>query len=150
MVRAGSNGEREDKALDGGRLLPGFRQFEEDLSDFKSRKELLEYLRERYGASKSNHTLGSWVGQMWRFAHDMGEGDYVAMPMKNVAGTIAIGQIDGAYLFDSQAPVGCRHIRPVKWSGVTVERDALGPDLRASLGAFPRFANWRNMIFHHG
>jgi restriction system protein len=137
MVRAGADGLREQQALTEGNLLPGWTAVVTDLSEYESQYALRSELRSVYGDAKSERTLGSWAGQMWRFVNEMAVGDIVAMPMKNTWGMVAVGRITGPYIFDSSAAPGCQHTRPVAWSQELRAKDTLGPDLQASLGALP-------------
>lgn len=137
MVRAGADGQREQQALAEGTLLPGWTAVRTDLSGFQSQYALRTELRSVYGEAKSERTLGSWAGQMWRFVNEMADGDVVVMPMKSEWGTVAIGRIAGAYNFDPSAAPGCQHTRRVDWSPELRQKDTLGPDLQASLGALP-------------
>lgn len=137
MVRAGSAGQREQQALKEGLLLPGWTAVNEDLSSCQTHDQVRRLLRSVYGDSKSDRTLGSWAGQMWRFVDSMEPGDIVVMPMKNEWGKVAVGQITGPYSFNAEAPAGSQHQRPVQWAADLVQKDALGVDLQASLGALP-------------
>lgn len=137
MVRAGARGQREQQALENGQLLPGWPAVNIDLSDFDTQYDLRTELRSIYGEAESERTLGSWAGQMWRFVNGMTDGDVVVTPMKSNWGMVAIGRIIGPYRFDPEAAPGCQHTRPVEWSPALQQKDSLGPDLQASLGALP-------------
>lgn len=137
MVRAGADGQREQQALAAGNLLPGWTAVRADLSKFESQHALRTELRSVYGDAKSERTLGSWAGQMWRFVNEMADGDVVVMPMKSDWGMFAVGKIMGSYNFEPNAAPGCQHTRSVNWSTHLRPKDTLGPDLQASLGALP-------------
>ena len=137
MVRAGARGQREHQAFSDGVLLPGWTTLVQDLSSCGSKAEVRSLLRSVYGEGKSDRTLGSWAGQMWRFVNVMDDGDFVAMPMKHEGGKVAVGRITGPYIFDPEADPGSQHQRPVEWAQELVQKDALGLDLQASLGALP-------------
>lgn len=149
MVRAGSDGQREQQALSDGVLLPGWTTVTEDLSSCDSHDDLRSLVRSVHGDEKSERTLGSWAGQMWRFVNVMEDGDIVVMPMKHEWGKIAVGRIDGPYRFDAEAPPGSQHQRPVKWAADLIQKDSLGLDLQASLGALPTICELaRNQAAH--
>jgi restriction system protein len=137
MVRAGAEGQREQQVLSGGNLLPGWTAVRADISTYDAQHALRTKLRAVYGDAKSERTLGSWAGQMWRFVNEMADGDIVVMPLKSNWGMVAIGRIVGSYIHDPSAAPGCQHTRPVEWSREIRPKDTLGPDLQASLGALP-------------
>lgn len=137
MVRAGATGQREQQALQDGALLPGWTNVDQDLSQFESQHQVRNLLRSLHGEMKSERTLGSWASQMWRFVNLMEEHDLVVMPMKNDPGKVAIGRLVGPYTFDANASGGRQHSRPVEWAKQLTQKDMLGPDLQASLGALP-------------
>jgi restriction system protein len=65
----------------------------------------------------------------------MQEGDIVALPLKTVSGTIALGRVTGPYSFHEIDGV-MRHTRPVDWIRPDAPRSAFQQDLLYSLGAF--------------
>lgn len=137
MVRAGADGQRERQVLDDETLLPGWTNIHSDLSECDSQDQIRRILRSVYGDATSARALGSWAGQMWRFVNVMNEDDVVVMPMKSEWGSVAIGRIRGPYQFKIDAPQGCQHQRPVEWATDIIQKDTLGLDLQASLGALP-------------
>lgn len=145
MVRAGSDGQREEEALDRGLLLPGWVNIHEDLSACRSREQVRHILQSVYGESQRERTLRSWAGQMWRFVNDMSNGDIVVMPLKREPGIIAIGKITGSYCFDEDGTQGAQHIRSIDWMQKNVQKDALGTDIQASLGTLLTICElWKN------
>jgi len=74
------------------------------------------------------------MGQLWRFSHEMSEGDLVVMPLKSRS-QFAIGEVVGPYQFLVDAQPGFRHVRPVRWLRIVVAPSEFGADLRGSLGS---------------
>lgn len=134
MVRAGSDGEREDAALAESRAIAGWSELP-DITDCRSRGQVKEAIREAYGSQISGAVLGNWSGQLWRFRELMQVGDVVVMPLKKTAESVAIGTVTGSYYFDATQPEGMRHSRPVRWVRPQVSKSELGSDLLASLGS---------------
>ncbi len=53
-------------------------------------------------------------GQLFRFVHEMAEGDIIAYPSK-ADRQIHLGRVEGAYKYDAKLEAGYPHTRPVKW-----------------------------------
>jgi len=54
------------------------------------------------------------AGQLFRFVHEMKEGDLVAYPSKHDR-LIHLGRVDGPYRYDAALEDSYPHLRPVKW-----------------------------------
>lgn len=132
LVRAGKHGERENLALEKGLALPGWDELP-DLSNIKTREELLDLLGKTYPEEK-HKTLQNWASQLWPFLEEMQQGDLVALPLKSRS-FIAIGEIIGPYQYRSDLPKGAKHTRPVKWLQ-ELPRSVFDKDILYSLGAF--------------
>ena len=91
LVRTGRHGEYLPKFLNDNRIYLTWGDLDVDLSKVSSKADLSAILSQRYagiGAVKlANHT-----GQIWRFTHELAEGDWVVVPDKN-AGAINIVKI---------------------------------------------------------
>jgi restriction system protein len=133
MVRAGKHGQREDLALDLGFAVIGWEELP-DLSETKSREDLLAKMREVYPESKPN-TIINWAGQVWTFKHVIAIGDYVVLPLKTRA-AVAIGEVIGGYEYRTDLPPDVRHVRKVVWKVRDLPRSSIDQDLLYSLGAF--------------
>lgn len=140
MIRAGQSGDREQAALELGRVIAGWSETG-DLSAFTDRESLRDYLRAVY-PSASRALVGNWTGQLWRFLRVISEGDLVVLPLKGEARELVLGRIAGPYSFDETAARGFRHVRPVEWLR-TIPRTDLGSDLLDSLGALLTIAELR-------
>jgi restriction system protein len=130
QVRAGRGGEREQEAIDAGLVIVGWESVP-DLAGPLTREDFRLQLLARY-PGRSIHTVGNWTGQLWRFVHEMAEGDLVVMPLKTQR-LFAIGVLGGPYRYRAEAAPGFRHVRSVRWSRTDVEREELGMDLRSNL-----------------
>ncbi|MCK4373875.1 MAG: restriction endonuclease [Candidatus Brocadiae bacterium] len=133
MVRAGGDGQNEDFALENGLAVIGWDDLR-DLSDVQDREALRELMREAY-PSPDNYKIGNYVGQVWAFRGRIKEGDLVVLPLKTQP-FIAIGKVNGPYLYRADNPQGAHHVRPVDWQKTDIPRSAFGQDLLYSLGAF--------------
>jgi restriction system protein len=119
-------------ALDAGIVVVGWSEVP-DLAEASSREELADLLRATYPGARPA-ALRNNVAQLWAFRDTIAVGDLVALPLKT-AGTVAIGQITGEYLYLGDLPPSARHLRTVDWLATDVPRDAIGPDLLYTLGA---------------
>lgn len=132
-VRGGRYGEREQTALEEGLTILGWENLG-DLSAVSSIEDLKQVLYEAY-PDAMDRRIDNWSHQLWRFVHSMQTGDLVVMPQKYKP-VVAIGRVIGDYSFRAQAPDELRHVRPVEWLNTSVERAAVGGDLRDSIGSF--------------
>ncbi len=113
-----------------------------DLSGFE--KEQFSEIWSEIHPDASPGTIASWTGQLWRFVRVIKEGDIVALPLKTRS-EVAFGRITGTYRYDSNAPDGARHQRPVQWMNTSVARINIDQDLRRSFGGLKTvFAVARN------
>lgn len=132
MVRAGSGGELFDGFKEHGEVRIGYGE-RPDLASVGSRADL----KERYAALNpgfSARQVGSHVGQLWRFAREIREGDLVVTPVAS-QDVVAIGRVFGDYAHREAGRERPGHVRQVTWLNVEVSRSALAADLLASLGA---------------
>lgn len=132
LVRAGKHGENEDFALSRKLAVIGWDDLP-DLSSLSSKEALLDLLRKTYPDAKPK-ALINFASQIWPFAHEIKEGDLVALPSK-LRAVIYFGRVKGPYRYQPQNPEGAKHTRPVEWF-TEVPRDKLDQDLLYSLGAF--------------
>ena len=129
-IRAGASGERERYALDHDVAVIGWGDVP-DLQGFTSRDNLKRYLQQHY-PDQPAHGLATWSSQLWAFANGVSDGDLVALPRKG-AQAVALGEIDGSYVYDEAAPLQARHRRPVHWLHPEIATARLDDDIRYSL-----------------
>jgi len=135
-VKAGQQGEREERLLKHG-LLGGGWEALSDLAGVSSRDDLAGRYLEAYPEA-SSRTRANYVGQLWSLLRRMERGELVVMRVKS-AGTFAIGEISGDYEYRTDLGEDVRHVRPVKWLREDVPPDAFDQDLLYSFGAFLTF-----------
>ncbi|TQM25901.1 CBS domain-containing protein [Nocardia bhagyanarayanae] len=133
LIRAGSTGERERRALDEGLAIIGWDEVG-DLGRYPTWHDLKVGLRSAYPEATST-VIGNWTGQLWKFDTTIQDGDLVVMPLKTHPGHVAIGRVSGPYEYRADEPKGFRQVRKVDWIRPDVSWDAIRPDLRASLGS---------------
>jgi restriction system protein len=129
-IRAGASGEREHYALEHGVAVVGWGNVP-DLQGFASRDDLKRYLQDCH-PDQPTQGLATWSSQLWAFANDVSDGDLIALPRKG-AQAVALGEIDGGYVYDEAAPLNARHRRPVHWLHRKIATARLDDDIRYSL-----------------
>lgn len=80
-----------------------------DLSDFASRDELGEALKEEYGGKNPYNNILA----CWEFSHVMEEGDTV-IATKGRSKLLGVGTVSSGYRFDDDRPE-YKHVRSVNW-----------------------------------
>lgn len=131
LVRAGEYGEQEHGALENNIVTIGWNELP-DLSAVKTRDALAKLYAERWPAAKKM-AAANYIGQIWRFIHDIQKGDLVALPLKTQS-AVAIGKVKGDYEYKELAH-NIKHIRRVEWLK-TIPRSSFDQDILYSLGAF--------------
>ncbi|WP_327115422.1 CBS domain-containing protein [Nocardia sp. NBC_01730] len=133
LIRGGSDGEREMRALREGLAVIGWVEIG-DLAAFATWEDLVAGLQSAYPAA-GRATIGNWAGQLWKFDTEIQVGDLVVMPLKRHPGSVAIGYVSGPYQYRTGESADFRQVRPVDWRRTDVAWDSIRPDLRASLGS---------------
>lgn len=132
-VRGGKYGQREEIALREGLIVAGWEEVEADLSSYPTVDALRDAVQSFY-PHHGPHTTNNWTHQLWRFCTGIQVGDLVVMPRKYQS-VIAIGRVEGEYVYRPDSAPGYRHVRPVKWLTTDLERAAVAGDLRDSMGS---------------
>ncbi|GDY34038.1 CBS domain-containing protein [Gandjariella thermophila] len=134
-VRAGREGERESVALEEGLVIAGWEEVNQDLSEIRDREQLRALLLDIY-EDYSPQVIANWTGQLWRFREEIAIGDLVVMPVtRSGRRRLAVGTVTGPYHYRATSAPGFRHTRPVEWKRSDIDRDAVQPDLRDSMGS---------------
>jgi len=129
-VRAGRHGEEEQTCVDEKIITIGWDNMP-DLKKFKTRDELAAEYKRNF-PEESNVRAGIRVGQVWKFAHEIADGDIVALPSK-FQPVIYIGKVTGDYQYDNKH-AGISHYRSVKWLR-TIPRANFDQDILFSFGS---------------
>ena len=130
--RAGRHGEYEHRFLRDSRIYLTWDGLSRDLSKLSSKSELSELLREVYPEFTKGR-IGNYTGQIWQFAKEMHQGDWVVLPgkMKKV---ICVGEITGPYVFDPKEEDPYYHHHTVRWLATDIPRSSFDQDLLYSFG----------------
>jgi restriction system protein len=134
LVRAGRAGEYESKFLEEGKIYLTWESLSEDLSKFKEKRNLYDFLLTKYSEEKPA-AVRNWTSQIWPIAKDMKKGDWVVLPSKKKS-AIHFAEIIGDYVNLSDGPDPFFHYREVKWFATNIPRSNFEQDILYSLGAF--------------
>jgi restriction system protein len=133
LCRAGKLGEYETRFQEDNRIYCTWYALDWDMSQYSTRQELEEKLKEQYPDEKAK-TVGNWTSQLWAFSHKMQVGDLVALPSK-IKPSVYIGEIRSDYINDPDAEAMFWQYREVHWIE-EVNKSEIDQDLLYSLGAF--------------
>lgn len=131
-VKGGRSGEFEDLFLNQGLIGKGGKGLP-SLQTSTQVDQVRDLFAQAY-PSFSKQQVASHVGQFWSLRQRMQKGELVVLPLKTT-GTVAVGRINGDYLFNESYHDEIRHFRPVEWIATDVARDAFDQDLLYSFGA---------------
>ncbi|MEV0282165.1 CBS domain-containing protein [Streptomyces sp. NPDC050610] len=131
VVRAGTEGEREEPAFEQSIIAAGWPELG-DITKAEGREDLRALLTKTY-PDYNRRVIGNWAGQLLRFRHVMKVGDLVVLPRRNRQ--LAVGRIMGDYVFHPDAVPGLQHIRRVEWKHTALERQVVKQDLLYSMGS---------------
>lgn len=134
LVRAGQNGEYENKFLSEGRIYLTWEKLGTDLSEISEKPRLLELLNNVYPDNKQGR-IRNWAGQIWPFVKEFSKGDWVVLPSKQKA-AIHFGEITGDYTHDADGNDPYFHFRTVSWFATDIPRSNFDQDILYSMGAF--------------
>ena len=107
VCRAGRQGEFENKFLEENRIYCTWTQLPVSLSSFSSKQNVQQYFVDQDPDIKIKTAI-NWASQVWPFAHQMKQGEYVILPSK-IKSTIYVGRITGEYEFYPDNPPLYRH-----------------------------------------
>lgn len=132
MVRAGNDNELADIVQEENIVAIGWMKLG-DISSLKTREDVKQRYRDAY-LEDSSGRLAVNAGQVYRFAQEIQEGNYVLTYIKS-SREILIGLVESQYEHLDDAYLDhYPHVRRVKWLK-RVSRDDFGPRARNSMGS---------------
>jgi restriction system protein len=132
MVRAGNDNELADIVQEENVVAIGWVKLG-DVSDLKTRDGVKQRYREVYPEDSSGRVAVN-AGQVYRFAQEIQEGDYVLTYIKS-SRELLIGLVKSPYEHLDDAYLDhYHHVRHVEWLK-KVSRDDFGPRARNSMGS---------------
>jgi len=112
-VRAGSQDEAYDLFLKKNRIALGWEEIP-DLTTLGNDREDFKMKLAEIWPDNTAMSIANGAGQLFRFVHEMKEGDWVAYPAKRDR-TVHIGKAVGAYEYAPNINKEYPHQRKVKW-----------------------------------
>ena len=134
LIRAGSQGQFEQKFTSENRVYLTWDGLNTDLQGLANKDELISALAVLEPEAKQKKLLNH-ASQIWPFVHVIQEGDRVILPSK-IQPVIYIGKITSNYHHASNGPDPFFHWRSVEWLPEPVPRSHFSQDLLYSFGAF--------------
>jgi len=131
MVRAGNDNELAEEIGEQRVVAIGWDRIG-DLSECATRTEVKEQYASAY-PDHSKHRRSINAGQLYRFAHEISENNYVLSYVK-ADREYLVGQINGEYDHRPDLFEAYPHIRPVDWID-RVSRDAFSAPAKKSMGS---------------
>jgi restriction system protein len=134
LIRAGSQGQFEQKFLNEKRVYVTWDGLNQNLANMTQRSQLIVALGNNDPDAKPKKLINH-ASQVWPFAHAIQVGDRVMLPSK-VQPVIYVGKITSDYHHDETGEDPFFHWRAVEWLPEPVPRSHFSQDLLYSFGAF--------------
>ena len=134
VVRGGKFGEYENRFINESKIYLTRDGFKTDLNKIPEQNELRTVLDDFYPTLPSSK-LASWSDQIWSFAHDLQQKDWIIVPSK-LSPVIHVGEITGGYSYDKNGSDPYYHSREIKWIEKDIPRGYFPTDILYQLGGF--------------
>ncbi len=112
-IHAGKTGDADTLFLKKNFVAVGWIKIG-DLSSFKADREAFKARVAEAYPDKKPGAIANNAGQLFRFVHEMKNGDIVIYPSKQDR-QIHIGRVEGPYRYEPGIEARYPHLRPVKW-----------------------------------
>jgi len=148
VVRGGKFGEYENRFLNESKVYLTRDGFKTDLNKIAEQSALRSTLDEFYPTLPSSK-ISSWSDQIWSFAHDIQQKDWIIVPSK-LSPVIHVGEIIGGYNYEKNNSDPYYHSREIKWIEKDIPRGHFPTDILYQLGGFKDIFNADGVekVFH--
>ena len=148
VVRGGKFGEYENRFLNESKVYLTRDGFKTDLNKIAEQSALRSTLDEFYPTLPSSK-ISSWSDQIWTFAHDIQQKDWIIVPSK-LSPVIHVGEITGGYNYEKNNSDPYYHSREIKWIEKDIPRGYFPTDILYQLGGFKDIFNADGVekVFH--
>ena len=148
VVRGGKFGEYENRFLNESKVYLTRDGFKTDLNKIAEQSTLRSTLDEFYPTLPSSK-MSSWSDQIWSFAHDIQQKDWIIVPSK-LSPVIHVGEIIGGYNYEKNNSDPYYHSREIKWIEKDIPRGYFPTDILYQLGGFKDIFNADGVekVFH--
>ena len=148
VVRGGKFGEYENRFLQENKVYLTRDGFKTDLNKIAEQSALRISLDEFYPTLPSSK-LSSWSDQIWSFAHEVQQKDWVIVPSK-LSPVLHVGEVTGGYVYEKGGVDPYYHSREIKWIEKDIPRGYFPTDILYQLGGFKDVFNADGVekVFH--
>ena len=148
VIRGGKFGEYENRFLNEDKVYLTRDGFKTDLNKIEAQTGLRTVLDEFYPTQPSSK-LSSWSDQIWQFAHDIQQKDWIVLPSK-LSPVIHVGEITGGYNYEKNGSDPYYHSREIKWIEKDIPRGYFPTEILYQLGGFKDVFNVDGVekVFH--
>ena len=134
VIRGGKFGEYENRFIQESKVYLTRDGFKTDLNKIPEQTELRTVLDDFYPTFPSSK-LASWSDQIWSFAHDIQQKDWIIVPSK-LSPVLHVGEVTGEYTYEKNNSDPYYHSREIKWVEKDIPRGYFPTDILYQLGGF--------------
>ena len=148
VIRGGKFGEYENRFINESKVYLTREGFKTDLNKIAEQPDLRTVLDDFYPTLPSSK-LASWSDQIWSFAHDIQQKDWIIVPSK-LSPVLHVGEITGEYNYEKNNSDPYYHSRDIKWIEKDIPRGYFPTDILYQLGGFKDVFNADSVekVFH--
>ena len=148
VIRGGKFGEYENRFINESKVYLTRDGFKTDLNKIAEQPDLRTVLDDFYPTLPSSK-LASWSDQIWSFAHDIQQKDWIIVPSK-LSPVLHVGEITGGYNYEKNNSDPYYHSREIKWIEKDIPRGYFPTDILYQLGGFKDVFNADGVekVFH--
>ena len=148
VIRGGKFGEYENRFINESKVYLTRDGFKTDLNKIAEQPELRTVLDDFYPTLPSSK-LASWSDQIWNFAYDIQQKDWIIVPSK-LSPVLHVGEITGGYNYEKNNSDPYYHSREIKWIEKDIPRGYFPTDILYQLGGFKDVFNADSVekVFH--
>ena len=148
VIRGGKFGEYENRFIQESKVYLTRDGFKTDLNKIPEQAELRTVLDDFYPTLPSSK-LASWSDQIWSFAHDIQQKDWIVVPSK-LSPVLHVGEVTGEYTYEKNNSDPYYHSRDIKWVEKDIPRGYFPTDILYQLGGFKDVFNADTVekVFH--
>ena len=148
VIRGGKFGEYENRFIHESKVYLTRDGFKTDLNKIAEQPDLRTVLDDFYPTLPSSK-LASWSDQIWSFAHDIQQKDWIIVPSK-LSPVLHVGEITGEYNYEKNNSDPYYHSRDIKWIEKDIPRGYFPTDILYQLGGFKDVFNADSVekVFH--
>jgi len=148
VIRGGKFGEYENRFINESKVYLTRDGFKTDLNKIAEQPDLRTVLDDFYPTLPSSK-LASWSDQIWSFAHDIQQKDWIIVPSK-LSPVLHVAEITGEYNYEKNNSDPYYHSRDIKWIEKDIPRGYFPTDILYQLGGFKDVFNADSVekVFH--